>query len=163
MNPQILETVDLFSDLNPEQLAKVETLCKEAVYLQGEVIFSEGSPSEEFFVILEGEVAIQVNPDLISPSSQHHEPGIIAILYAGQTFGEVALVDQGMRSASALCHSAACKTLAINCHNFMKLLKEDPAMGLNIMTNLATDLCTRIRLSNLNLREGLLYLPRKQY
>jgi CRP/FNR family cyclic AMP-dependent transcriptional regulator len=163
MNPRILETVDLFQDLSAAQLAKIGMLCREAVFLQGEVIFPEGSSSEDFYVILEGEVSIKVNPDLISASPQNREPGSIAILYTGQSFGEIALVDQGVRSASAVCLSVACKTLVINCEDFKSLLKHDPAMGLIIMTNLATDLCTKIRLSNLNLREGLLYIPRQRY
>jgi CRP-like cAMP-binding protein len=163
MNPQILEMVDLFSDLKPEQLARIDKLCKEAVYLQGETIFREGSPSEEFYIIIDGEVAIKVDPNLISAGSQHHEHGTIAVLYAGQSFGEVALVDQGLRSASAVCQSASCRTLVINCQDFMRLLKRDTVMGFVVMNNLAADLCTRIRLSNFNLREGLLYMPHKIY
>jgi CRP/FNR family transcriptional regulator, cyclic AMP receptor protein len=162
MSAQVLEKVDIFSDLSPQQLEQIYALCKENVHFQGETIFSEGSPSTEFYVILEGEVAIRVNPDLIS-SEGHHQPGTIATLYPGQSFGEVALVDQGVRSASAICNSMICKTLVISRGDLMGLLESNAQMGFKIMMNLATDLCTKIRLSNLNLREGLLYIPHGVY
>lgn len=156
---QILEKVDIFCDLTPVQLRKIFEICKEVVNFQGELIFAENSPSTEFYVILEGEVAIQVNPDLISSGKEHHQPGTIATLHPGQAFGEVALVDQGVRSASAVCNTMYCKTLAVRREDLMELLKNDPEMGYVIMTNLARELCLKIRLSNLNLREALLYTP----
>jgi CRP-like cAMP-binding protein len=126
---QVLEKVDIFTDLDPKQLAKNYGICKEAVYFQGEVIFTENSPSTEFYVILEGEIA---------------------------------LVDLGLRSASAVCNTMLCKTAVIRREDLMKLLKSDPEMGFTIMTNLATELCTKIRLSNWNLREALLYVPHQE-
>lgn len=161
MSAQILEKVEIFADLTQEQLKNIYALCKEVVYFQNELIFAENSPSTEFYVILEGEVAIQVSPNIIRDDKQEHKPGTIAVLFPGQSFGEVALVDQGLRSASAVCNTMYCKTLVIRREDLMSLLKNDPRMGFTVMSNLATDLCTKIRLSNLNLREGLLYLPAK--
>jgi CRP/FNR family transcriptional regulator, cyclic AMP receptor protein len=161
MSAQILEKVEIFADLKPEQLKKIFAVCREVVYFQGELIFAENTPSTEFYVIIEGEVAIQVNPNIIRDNRSEHKPGTIAVLFPGQSFGEIALVDQGLRSASAICNSMYCKTLVIKREELMSLLKSDSHMGFVVMTNLATDLCTKIRLSNLNLREGLLYLPAK--
>jgi CRP/FNR family transcriptional regulator, cyclic AMP receptor protein len=159
MTARILEKVEIFADLNQEQLKQIYALCREVVFFQGELIFAENSPSTEFYVILEGEVAIQVNPNIITDKKDEHKPGTIAVLFPGQSFGEVALVDQGLRSASAVCNSMYCKTLVIKREDFMSLFRSDPSMGYTVMTNLAADLCTKIRLSNLNLRAGLLYLP----
>jgi CRP/FNR family cyclic AMP-dependent transcriptional regulator len=158
----VLEKVEIFSDLNSERLARIYAICREVVYYQNEIIFAENSPSTEFYVILEGEVAIQVDPNLISKISEHRQPGTIAILHPGLAFGEIALVDQGLRSASAVCHTMMCKALAIHREDLMKLLKEDSDMGFIVMSNLAAELCIKIRLSNLNLREALLYLPSKR-
>jgi CRP/FNR family cyclic AMP-dependent transcriptional regulator len=159
---QILEKVDIFSDLNQEQLTLILDICREVVYFQGETIFPENSPSTEFYVILEGEIAIQVNPDLVSKVQEHHKPGTIAVLYPGQSFGEIALVDQGLRSASAVCNTMYCKALSIRREDLMNLLEIDPKMGFIVMSNLARDLCFKIRLSNLNWREALLYMPRQE-
>ena len=138
---QNLEQVDIFFDLKTDQLQQIYEICKEVVYFQGELIFAETSPSTEFYVILEGEVAIQVDPNLISSGKEHHEPGTIAVLHPGQSFGEIALVDEGLRSASAVCNSMFCKALVIRREDLMNLLKKDPEMGFAVMQNLARDLC----------------------
>lgn len=160
MSAQILEKVDIFADLTAAQLKQIYAICKEVVYFQGELIFAENSPSTEFYIILEGEVAIQVNPNLIADYKQDRQPGTIANLFPGQSFGEVALVDEGRRSATAVCSTMYCKTLVIKREDLMGLLKSNPEMGFTVMMNLAGDLCTKIRLSNLNLRQGMLYAPK---
>ena len=161
-NPQILERVDIFSDLDLEQLESICDVCKEVVYFQGELIFAENSPSTEFYVILEGEVAIEIDPDLVGTGAEVHPPGTIAILHPGQSFGEIALVDQGLRSASARCNTMLCKVLAISREDLMRLLQNNYEMGFIVMSNLARELCLKIRLSNLNMREALFYIPRDQ-
>jgi CRP-like cAMP-binding protein len=159
MSAQILEKVEIFADLNADQLRQIYSICKEMVFFQGELIFAEGTPSSEFYVILEGEVSIEVDPILITDKKADLPRGIIALLFSGQSFGEVALVDQGLRSASAVCNSMVCKTLMIQRSDLMDLLHNDPQMGFIVMNNLAADLCVKIRLSNLNLRQNLLYAP----
>lgn len=159
--PDILEKVDIFSDLSKDQLRRVNRLCREIVYFQNELIFAENSPSTEFYVILEGEVAIQINPDLVRAEARHNQLYTIAVLYPGQAFGEIALVDQGLRSATAVCNTMTCKTLVISREDFMDLLKKDPAMGFKVMTNLASELCLKIRISNFNMRQAMLYIPKE--
>jgi CRP-like cAMP-binding protein len=158
----ILELVDIFADLSPEQLQKVYEICQEVVYMQGEMIFAENSPSTEFYVILSGEVAIQVNTESILPGEMQYPPSTIAVLRKGQSFGEIALVDQGVRSASATCSTMTCKLLVINRSDFMALMQQDTEMGFKIMSNLAADLCFKIRQSNMNLRQALLYDHRQK-
>ena len=161
-SPQVLEQVDIFYDLDLNQLEKILEVSKEAIYFQDEQIFVENTPSTEFYVILEGEVAIQVDPGLVSGNQEQHPPRTIAVLYPGQSFGEVALVDEGLRSASAFCHSMVCKTLVIRRQDLVDLFKEDHEMGFIVMENLARELCLKVRQSNLNLRQALLYMPRQE-
>ena len=162
VDAQILERIDIFCDLTREQLERIFTVCQQVVYFRGELIFAENSPSTEIYVILDGEVAIEIDPDLVGAGDRHQPPDTIAILRPGQSFGEIALVDQGLRSASARCNTMLCKVLVISRQDLMGLLKEDHEMGFIIMGNLARDLCLKLRLSNLNMREALLNLPRKQ-
>jgi CRP/FNR family transcriptional regulator, cyclic AMP receptor protein len=152
---QILQVVDIFSDLKSEYLEQVFRICKEETYRQLQVICEENSPSQEIFVILDGEVEILVNvaPD---PDQQTiYEQ--IALLDRGATFGEVALVDQGLRSATARCASKLCRVLVIDRQDFMRLMRAYPELGFQIMTNLAGDLCFKIRRTNFIMREKLLY------
>jgi CRP-like cAMP-binding protein len=160
-NVYVLELVDIFADLDINQLALIDNICNEKSYKKGELIFEENSVSSEFYVILDGEIEIQVDPDTIGDGSNVHEPATIAVLRRGQTFGEVALVDPGVRSASARCRSQSCKLLVIDRQDFTRLLEQDYQMGYMIMRNLAADLALKIRQTNLMVRESLMYASKK--
>ena len=100
-------------------------ICTEQSFNEGELVFEENSPSREFYIIMEGEVEIQVDPDTIGSGDEKYEPTTIAVLRRGQSFGEVAIVDPGLRSASARCGSKSCKLLVIDRNDFLKLLAND--------------------------------------
>ncbi len=155
-NLKLLELVDIFSDLSPEQLGEINKICVQETYFQGETIFEENSPSTGFFVILDGEIEILINLDPVPGANETRLPVTIATLRKGQSFGEITLVDQGVRSASARCATMTCKVVKIDRDDFMNLLRNDLDMGFKVMSNLAADLCFRIRQSNINLRQALL-------
>ena len=85
-----------------------------------------------------------------------YQPSTIAVLRRGQSFGEVAIVDPGVRSASAKCGSDTCKLLAIDRGKFLELLTRDYQMGYIVMRNFAADLALKIRQTNLLVRESLM-------
>lgn len=155
---QLLASVEIFADLNEDQIKKIEALCSLKKFKKDQVIFEENSPSKEFYVIVEGTVDIQLDPNLIrgDTDGERQELKTIASLRRGQSFGEVALVDLGVRSASARSKTRKTKALEINRNDFMKLMKEDLDIGFIVMQNLAADLCFKIRNTNLMVREALL-------
>ena len=152
----VLEQVDIFEDLSPSQLDLVEKICKERSFNQGEVVFEENSPSREFYVITDGEVEIQIDPDTIGDGTDAYEPTTIAVLRRGQSFGEVAIIDPGVRSASARCGTETCRLLEINRDDFVSLLESDYQIGYIVMRNFAVDLSLKIRQTNLLVRESLM-------
>lgn len=155
-NLDLLGSVDILSGLNPQQIQSIYNLCKEVAYYQGEVIFPENSTSTDFFILLEGEVEISINPVPFRGGDKGSEPLSIAMLHKGQSFGEVALVDRGVRSASARCISTSCKVLIIHREDFIFLMNSDHEIGYKVMTNLATDLCSKLRQNNNKLRDTLM-------
>ena len=154
---EILEKVEIFSDLTAAQIANIQSAGREKIYYQGDIIFAENSPSDGFYIILNGQVAIQLDPDLIRGKGDVFDAVTIATLTPGQSFGEISLVDQGVRSATARCTSEMCRVLMFFREEFMELLKEDLEMGFTVMLNLAADLCFKIRNTNLMVREAMLY------
>ena len=152
----ILEQVDIFEELTPSQLELIDEICTEKGYNQGEVVFEENSLSREFYIIIDGEVEIQIDPDTIGDGSDNYEPTTIATLRRGQSFGEVAIVDPGVRSASAKCGTETCRLLEIKRADFLKLLEDDYQMGYIVMRNFAADLSLKIRQTNLLVRESLM-------
>ena len=98
----ILKQADIFFDFSNSQLELVAEICQERTLETGEVIFFEGSKSDELYIIVDGVIDILVNPALVSDKpGEDREPVTIATLRRGQSFGEIALVDQGLRSATA--------------------------------------------------------------
>ena len=158
----ILSQTDIFYDLTEPQMAMVAGLCSEATYSAGETIFEENSASDELYVIARGEVDILVNPALIQSSAagQPARPLTIATLRRGQTFGEIALVDQGLRSASARCAAKKTRLLIIPSDQLINLCDTDSDLGYRLMRNIAADLAFKIRGTDLAIREQLLWGPR---
>ena len=114
MNPVVnfLKQSDVFFQLTPAQLELVANLCQEFTYQAGDIIFKENSTGKELYIIAQGEVEILIHHGSSEPSAKEGET-VIATLRRGQSFGEVALVDEGLRSASARASQADTHLLII--------------------------------------------------
>lgn len=154
----ILREVDIFQDLSESQLERVAQICEERVCHIGAVIFEENTASDELYIIADGMVDIRVDPSILGIPSQA-DPTTITTLRRGQIFGEVALVDQGLRSASARCADNNTKLLVINRDDLISLCDQDFQMGYVLMRNIAADLSFKIRSADLMIREQLLWPP----
>lgn len=154
----ILKQADIFYKLTPTQLEMISNLCQDKTFQAGEVIFPEGVNSDELYIIVNGEVDIQVNPALVSdrPVDQF-TPVTIATLRRGQSFGEIALVDNGLRSATARATQEKTRLLIIARDKLMLLCDTYPQLGYRLMQNLAADLALKMRSTDLRIREELLY------
>ncbi len=156
-NNFLIET-DLFYNLNSSQLKLIESLCEELEFKKGETIFSENTREGELYLVEQGLVEILVNPDLVAPShKKSNQPSPIALLRRGQSFGEIALVDEGIRSASAIAQEDNTRLLKITRTKFLELCKSNPELGYLVMYNLSVDLARKIRNADLQIREALLY------
>src|SRR5271167_3126091 len=89
---QLLKNVVLFKDLSMRDLAMVDSLMHERRYLAEEVIFDEGEEGQGLFVVLSGRVKITL------PTTADR---FLIELGPGALFGEVALLDQSLRTAQA--------------------------------------------------------------
>jgi CRP-like cAMP-binding protein len=156
----ILKQADIFQELTSEQLERIDEICIERQYGLGELIFEENAASDELYIIARGEVEIVVDPSLVSDrAANESRPATIATLRRGQSFGEVALVDQGLRSAAARSANADTHLIIVPRDQLMEVIDQDPTFGYILMRNLAADLALKIRNSSLMIREKLLYSP----
>lgn len=154
-----LKQSDIFFQFTPTQLELVANLCQEVTFQKDDLIFKENSGSKELYVIVQGEVDIFVDPSLVSSVDQGVENMVIATLRRGQSFGEVALVDEGLRSASACAVQNDTRLLIIPRDKLIMLCDTYPQLGYRLMYNLAADLAMKIRNTDLRIREQLLYTP----
>lgn len=89
-----VRNIDFFSFLTDEELMKLLKMCKCRNYRKGEVIFTEGDAGDRFYVIINGQI------DIIKVINASKEE-ILATIGTGQCFGEMAIMDDSPRSASA--------------------------------------------------------------
>jgi CRP/FNR family transcriptional regulator, cyclic AMP receptor protein len=101
-----------------------------------DVIFEEGSTGRELFVVLEGKV------DITKISGANKT--VIVTLGKGEFFGEMAVIDGSLRSATAIAAAPKTKVMRINHARFVYLVSQQPAFALMIMDALSK----RLRASN---------------
>ena len=82
--PQILSRLPLFQELAPEQIAALESACRERRLAKGEMLFQKGDLPKGFFVVVFGQIK------LAFPSSQGNEK-VVQILGPRQSFGEAVM------------------------------------------------------------------------
>ena len=152
-----LKQADIFYQFTPTQLEMLANLCEERTYAMGEIILEEGTSSKELYVITHGEVEIQVNPAVVGGPESKNDMVTIATLRRGQSFGEIALVDEGLRSASVRAAQKNTRLLILERARVMLLCETYPQLGYRLMYNLAADLALKIRNADLRIRETLIY------
>jgi CRP/FNR family cyclic AMP-dependent transcriptional regulator len=140
---QILHNVDLFEGLNDEELDKVAAICVEKQFNPGELITREGAGETELYVISEGFVEIMLGERTAASAR------VVVSLGPGQIIGEMALVDQGPRSASIRATSNPTVVQKIKRVDFDALCQQETRIGYIIMRNLAADLSFKMRHRNL--------------
>jgi CRP-like cAMP-binding protein len=136
----ILEIVDIFSDLDENQLGLIFDVCIEKTCSLGTVIVREHTATTEMYIVLDGEVEITVK----EAAGLDHEVHL-ATLRSGQSFGEVNLVDEGLRMATVRCITENCRLLEISRTDLLRVLKENPDVGFKVLYNLSADLCLKMR------------------
>ena len=157
-----LKQCDIFYQFTPTQLELVANICQDATFQKDDLIFKENSGSKELYVVMKGEVDIVVDPSLVGVVEEGVENKVIATMRRGQSFGEVALVDEGLRSASACASQADTRLLIIPRDKLIMLCDTYPQLGYRLMYNLAADLAIKMRNTDLRIREQLLYQSKGQ-
>ncbi len=102
-------------------------------YRKSEVIFEEGSTGSEMYLIYSGKVLLLVR------SETQQTP--LLVLNSGDFFGEMALVDDSPRSATALAVEDNTELIVIDRARFLFMVRQQPEFALSLMHTL----CQRIR------------------
>lgn len=132
-----LSKIPLFFGLEPHELRVVLSLCKSQDVRQGDTIFHERDPSHNMFILLSGQVYIVTD-----------RSGIIACLSPCDIFGEIGLITQRTRSASAVAKTD-CKLFRIDHVEFNFLAGKNPRISSILMRNISTNLANHVvRMNN---------------
>lgn len=136
---EALKNFKLFSGFKSADLETLVSLAEEKTYAVGEVIIREGGPGESMFVILAGEV-------VVFRDAQGKRVEFTRIT-AGDSFGELALVDDGPRSASVEAVQPT-RVLRITQDVVGVLAGVRPAAAIHLLRAIGKILVARVRSGN---------------
>jgi CRP-like cAMP-binding protein len=144
---EFLRHIFLFKDLTDEQIRKFLTIARKVSFKKGDLIIREGEEGDTMYIILEGSVEVSktLTAKIGSIENIPQEKGITRMSAEDYTaFGEVALLEDRIRSASILCLTD-CQFYEIHRKDFINLAENDLELGYKIVRNIAQILCTRLR------------------
>ena len=131
---ETLRKTQIFQGLSDDQLDLVAPLCRQVHCLSGRVFFSEGDEATDMFIVLKGEVGLEVELFM----GDHIRPRTITVEKIGNddTFGWSALVEPRRMTTTARC-ARDVHIIAINGDDLKALLNDHSDMGLIVMENVA--------------------------
>jgi CRP-like cAMP-binding protein len=137
---QVLVKVPIFADLEEKELIEVEKIVHRRKYKKGEPIFRMGDPGLGMYIIVEG--SVEIVEELDNEERKH-----LADLGDGSFFGDLALLDESPRSASAIAKSE-CDMIGFFRPDLVDLLYRRPQIGTKILWALARVIGERLRRTN---------------
>lgn len=138
---KFLKNVPFFSDIDTSILEDVAKILGVRFYKRGDTIFYEGDSGAALYIVVSGKVKI------VKLSEDGREK-ILAILGAGDYFGEMAIIEQEPRSATVIAQDDT-EVFVLYQRDFQHLIKTTP----KIMLNIVKTLCNRLRLANQQIEE----------
>ena len=141
---EILKKLNLFSELNFSAIKELTLLADERLFHKGEIIFEESTTGKSIMVIVSGEVRITQRARISGEET-------LTVLKKGDFFGEMALLEDLPRSATAIAHSDTFM-LEINREKFLRFIEKDTASGVKILFTLAKILSARLREADIKIK-----------
>src|SRR6476620_9498779 len=116
MNPNRLRDIEMFRHLSKSELERLAGWFQAYSIPEGDLLVREGASAQEFFLIEEGEAAVLEDGERI------------AMLGAGDFFGEIGLVETGRRTASVVA-TTPMDVLVMYRDEFEQMKKELPTVA----------------------------------
>jgi len=133
----VLSQVYLFRELTPKEMERVLSISKEKKVGKNEFIFREGDLGDAFYLIVTGSVRISTLVPGVGEEA-------LTILREGEYFGEMALIDDAPRSASAIANDDT-MLLCIGKDDFRKLLERQTDIAYKLLWIFTKTLSARLR------------------
>ena len=135
-----LSTVPLFSSLSKRELNIINSITHQRTYQEEEFIFRKGQPGAAMFIVKSGAVNIIDHDD-------SNQANVLTTLDDHSFFGELALLDDSPRSASAVAAKTT-ETFAFFRTDLDRLLTAFPQIGLKVYRSLAMIIGSRLKETN---------------
>jgi CRP/FNR family transcriptional regulator len=127
-----LKSISFFADMSDYDLQQIAEITEEKTYTKGDAIIEERTSAERFFIISSGKIEI-------TKQFEDGDEFVLAVHSDGDFFGEMALLDEGPRSATARAVEPT-TVLEITRANFETLLYKAPVVAYHIIRELSSRL-----------------------
>jgi len=121
----MLQGSPLFRGLPPATLERIAALATQRGYRRGEIVFSAGDAGDALFGVVSGRIRI-------SAGSADGREIFLNIMEPGDTFGEIALLDGGTRTATATATESS-ELVSIRRESLFELLEREPRAALELL------------------------------
>ncbi len=138
-DPQFLKSVTLFAEFEDEELHALSDTVRASRYAPGDNVLEEGSANRALHILKSGRVRV-------SRKVQDREMALCD-LDAGQTFGELSIIEDGVASATLRAVTDA-EVLSISMHDLATFLRTSPNAGAKFWRAIAVDLRRRLLQTN---------------
>lgn len=118
---ELLAATELFADAPAPVIRAIAAESRELPLIRGDVLFLEGDVADSMFLVIDGCVAI------ITANPVDHRETVLALMDGGDMFGEMAMLDDGPRSAMARALEPS-TVLSIPYEPVLRAFRDDPAM-----------------------------------
>jgi len=139
MNPKELKQIAVLQAMDDEALARLAVALEQQDYPDGQAVFAEGDPGDSMYFIAGGCVRIEKRTEAAGAA-----PKTLAVLEAGDYFGEMALLDQKPRSAAAVAAGGA-RILRLSKPAFDQIQTTNSIAGMGVLFAMIRTSSERIR------------------
>lgn len=122
-----LSRVPLFADVEPRHLERLAKQFRDRSFPEGAAVTREGEAGVGFFVVVDGSATVSVGGEER------------ATIGPGDSFGEMALLDEGPRSATIVA-ATDLRCLALSAWEFKPFVEENPSVAWAMLQTLAARL-----------------------
>ncbi|HOQ13068.1 MAG: Diguanylate cyclase DosC [Spirochaetes bacterium ADurb.Bin218] len=133
---ELLKGIAIFQDLLEEDLHFIASHMRQITFKAGDILFQEGDPGEEMFVVIKGGVSVFIK-------DQEEQELVLTEVREGNYFGEMSIIEKS-------CRSATCRAtedtllLALHADSFSKIIEVIPEAASSIMNRMLSIIVKRL-------------------
>ena len=148
ITPAALRRIKLFVDMDEKQLASSLQYMEVLKLLPNAPVFKKGDHGDSMFLVLEGELRARVMVG--------GKESTLAEIGVGECFGEMAVIDEGPRSADVVANQQ-CVLLKISAGALTRLFQEAPALAAPFLLALSKTISGRVRKLTKRYEDSILF------
>ena len=133
MAKDALRACGLFTQADEATIDALAAALRIRRFRKAETIFHQGDPGDALFIVASGSVKV------VLPSDEGAEPAIVAILGAGEFFGELAILDGAPHSATIVAIEPT-ETLVLHRDEFLRLIDSQVELRRALLASLAVEI-----------------------